>query len=380
MGDKKVSVLFFLPSLVAGGAERVVLTLLRNLSRDRFDVALAVINHKGSTLLHDLPPDIRVYDLEASKLRFGLSRIVRLLWKTKPDIVFSTIDYLNVALGSTRPFWPKQTAFIARPAILFSAELKARKRLFIWRLLHRASVCSADLLVFQSRAMEEDYRASLSWTGDRSVVIHNPLDFELIQARSGQIVNTGFDQGRFNLVAAGRIEEQKGFDVAIEAIALSKNRNITLTILGDGSLRRSLDRLIEERGLQDRVRMLGYIQNPYPFFAQADGFLLSSRFEGFPNVVLEALACGTPVMATPVAGLGCVLKNIPECRLSIDHSAHALAHEIDQLASQGRRRVDPEAVRSFFVHNVVAEYERALDRLAAQRIRSEELRQAVSFD
>jgi len=376
----KIKVLFFLPSLVAGGAERVVLTLLRNLSRDRFDVSLAVINHKGSTLLHELPPDVELYNLEASQLRFGLSRVVRLLWKTQPDIVFSTIDYLNVALGSTRLFWPKRTAFIARPAILFSAELKTRKRPLIWRLLHRATVCTADLLVFQSRAMEEDYRSSLAWRADRSAVIHNPLDLELIRTRSKQEANTGFDSSRFNLVAAGRLEKQKGFDVAIEAIALSKNRNITLTILGGGTLHHALERLIEERNLQGRVRLLGYVQNPYPFYAQADGFLLSSRFEGFPNVVLEALSCGTPVVATPVAGLGSVLKNIPECRLSLDYTAQALAAGIDQLACAGRRRVGPDAVRNFDVQHIVAEYERALERLVPQRSQSQELRQAVSFD
>lgn len=376
----KISVLFFLPSLAPGGAERVVLTLLRNLSRDRFDLSLAVINHKGSTLLHDLPPDIKLYNLDASQLRFGLGRVVRLLWKTQPDIVFSTIDYLNVALGSTRPFWPKRTAFIARPAILFSAELRTRRRPLVWRMLHKAAVCSADLLIFQSRAMEDDYRASLDWTADRSVVIHNPLDFELIRTRSEQVANTGFDPCRFNLVAAGRLEGQKGFDVAIEAMALSENRNVTLSILGAGALQDSLERMIEERNLKDRVRLLGYVQNPYPFFAQADGFLLSSRFEGFPNVVLEALSCGTPVVATPVAGLGCVLKNIPECHLSEDYGAEALAHAIDHLAGKGRCRVGPDAVRSFDVQHIVAEYERALESLVLHRPHSQELHQAVSFD
>jgi glycosyltransferase involved in cell wall biosynthesis len=380
MVDKKINVLFFLPNLVAGGAERVILTLLRNLSRDRFELSLVLVNHKAAALINDLPSDIKIYDLGASRLRFGLVKVARLLWKLKPDMVFSTIDYLNVALGSTRPFWPNGTAFIARPAILFSAELKTRRRPVIWQLLNKAAVCSADLLVFQSRAMEEDFRVALNWKAGRAVVIHNPLDFDLIQKRSRQIENTGFNPCHFNFVAAGRLEDQKGFDVAIEAISRSRNKNITLTILGDGTLRQSLERLVEERKLQHRVRLLGYIQNPYPYFAKADGFLLSSRFEGFPNVVLEALSCGTPVVATPVAGLSSTLEDIPECRLSADFSASALAYEIDEFARRGRCRVGPEAVKSFDVHHIVAEYERALDALSLQRSQSRELLQAVNYD
>jgi glycosyltransferase involved in cell wall biosynthesis len=206
------------------------------------------------------------------------------------------------------------------------------------------------------------------------------LDFDLIQKRSRQIENTGFNPCHFNFVAAGRLEDQKGFDVAIEAISRSRNKNITLTILGDGTLRQSLERLVEERKLQHRVRLLGYIQNPYPYFAKADGLLLSSRFEGFPNVVLEALSCGTPVVATPVAGLSSTLEDIPECRLSADFSASALAYEIDEFARRGRCRVGPEAVKSFDVHHIVAEYERALDALSLQRSQSRELLQAVNCD
>ncbi|MEE1612172.1 glycosyltransferase [Microvirga sp. CF3016] len=367
MAAKKISALFFLPSLAAGGAERVVLTLLRNLSRDRFDVSLAVVNQKGAALTDDLPSDIRIYDLKASRLRFGLVGALRLLWEVKPDLVFSTIDYMNVALGSTKLFWPKRTAFVARPAILFSAELQTRKRPFIWRLLNKVSVCSADLLVFQSHAMEEDFRKSLDWRDERAVVIHNPLDLNLIRKRANQIVDTGFDSRCFNFVAAGRLEDQKGFDIAIEAVGLSKNKNVTLTILGDGTLRHSLRRLIEERKLQDRVRLLGYIQNPYPYFAQADGFFLSSRFEGFPNVVLEALSCGTPVVATPVAGLKYILKDIQECRLSLDYSASALAEEIDQFTNGGRCRVASEVVGSFDVRHIVTQYEMALEKISSQR-------------
>lgn len=362
MSDSRIKVLFFLPALVPGGAERVVATLLRNLSRERFEVSLAVVNQENSVFSGELPSDIPVIDLAAPRLRYGLLKIVQHIWALKPDVVFSTIDYFNVTLAATRPFWPRRTRFIARPTILFGAALEENKAPSLWKSFNKFAIANTDLYVFQSDAMERDYRSSLNWNNGSSVVIPNPLDFEFVKERSARETEQPFyDASAFNLVAAGRFESQKGFEAAIEAIALLGNRNVHLTILGEGALRSTLQQKIEELGLQAQVCLPGYSRNPYPYYAKADGFLLSSRFEGFPNVVIEALACGTPVIATPVAGLGAILEDIPECEIAPGYSASALADAMGRFVARGRKRVERESVSQFDVGQVVRKYEECFE-------------------
>ena len=100
-------------------------------------------------------------------------------------------------------------------------------------------------------------------------------------------------------VAAGRLTSVKGFDLMIEAIAMLNDLHIHLDILGEGILYNELKQQIQTCGVEDKVSLVGFQQNPYAWFSSADGFLLSSRYEAFPNVVLEALTCGTPVIAMP---------------------------------------------------------------------------------
>ena len=373
MHDGRVKVLFFIPALVPGGAERVTITLLRNLSRDRFDVTLAVVSQQGSVFSEELPPDIPLVDLKASRLRYGLLKILRHIWDTRPDVVFSTVDYFNVTLGVMRPFWPRRTRFVARPTILFSAALLRNRQAGLWRALTKVALSNTDLLVFQSSAMEQDYRKSLNWYDESAVVIPNPVDVTYLREQQVADVpdGTNYDPTAFNLVAAGRLEEQKGFDLAIEAIALAKNANVHLTILGEGSRRGMLENLVRERNLQDRVHLIGYRHNPYPFYTKADGFLLSSRFEGFPNVVLEALFSGTPVVATPIAGLNSMLEGIPQCEVSSSQSVSDLAEAIDRFVLRGKRRVDSDVISRFDARHVVLQYEEIFAKAGAWRPRAE---------
>jgi glycosyltransferase involved in cell wall biosynthesis len=357
MNERPIKVLFFLPALVPGGAERVATTLLRNLSREKFDVSLAVVNQRNSVFSDELPSDIPVLDLKAPRLRFALHKIVRHIWSVQPDVVFSTIDYFNVTLGATRQLWPRHTRFVARPTILFSAALERNRRPRLWCALNKLALFNTDTLVFQSTAMEQDYRKALDWHDGTAVVIPNPLDFAFVRERAASAPDPDYDPGVFNFVAAGRLEDQKGFDIAIEAIALARNRGVHLTILGEGSLRRSLEQRARELGVQDRVRLVGYRNNPYPFYARADGFLLSSRFEGFPNVVLEALSCGTPVVTTPIAGLNAILEGIPQCEIAPGATAPFLAAAVDRLVDRGRERVRGEVINRFDARQVVLRYE-----------------------
>lgn len=359
MTSERIRILFFLPTLVAGGAERVVLTIIRNLSREKFDISLAVLNRQGDALSQDLPADIDLIDLKQKRVRSSLPSIARFVRSHKPDIVFSTLDYFSLALAITRRFWPSHTKFVARPTILLSAALAGRRIPRLWQGATKAALSTADQIVFQSPEMQDDYTTCLRWRRKSGVVIRNPIDlFHLRKCAADPSDEAELAPAAFNLVSAGRLEAQKGFDVAIEAIKLAKHREINLTILGAGQLRMELEQHACRMQVQHRVHFARHRSNVYTFFSQADGFLLSSRFEGFPNVVIEALACGTPVVATPVPGLESLFAQLPQCRLARDFTAVALADAIDQFAQAGRRRVSPDAVGAFELQTIIAQYER----------------------
>jgi len=287
-----------LPFMGGGGTERVVLALLRGLDRRRFAPHLILFERRGP-LLSEIPGDVTVHALETPRLRRAALPLLRVLKANAPDVIFSTLGYLNLAFLALRPWLPKRPRLIIREPNTPSLSLPNLAFSRTLALGYRWLYPKADAIVCQSRWMAEELTRDFGAPKERIRLIANPVDVERLRARALPVERHPGAGPRF--VAAGRLTMQKGFDRLIE-IFDAAGPQAYLTLLGDGPLRESLKAQAEAKGLLDRIDFAGFKAEPAPYLAGADAFLLPSRWEGMPNAALEALALGTPVIGTPEAG------------------------------------------------------------------------------
>ncbi len=292
--------LFLTPSFIAGGAERVILRLLREIDTERSEAHLAVLWDEGP-LKCELGPRTILHDLDCRRARYALPSIVRLIRKLRPAIVFTTLSRLNVLLLASRFLLPGGTKLVIREANTPSAELARLPGGKLYRHLYRHLYPLADAIVCQSDYMQNDLVTNFGVPNSKITRIYNPVPFDMIDESANLASPLGVG---FNFVTAGKLDYQKGYDVLIKAFSrvAAQLPDAKLTLVGRGDLLPQLEGLVAATGLLDRVEFAGFQLNPYPYFKHADVFVSSSRFEGLPNVVLEALACGTPVLATNCPG------------------------------------------------------------------------------
>jgi glycosyltransferase involved in cell wall biosynthesis len=356
-------VLFMIPTLTGGGAERVIVTILRHLDRNRFLPILAVVDTRNARFIEDVPEDVQFIDLHCARVRYALPKILRLMWKQRPDVVLSTLGHLNLALAILRPLLPNGVRYVARETIVLSAHLEMKSWAWLWRMAYRRFYGRLDLVICQSQDMQKDLVQQFNLPPTKTIVIHNPVDLTRIRQLSSAPLEPDHRQrnGRGNcnslrLVSAGRLTYQKGFDLLIDAVALSARPAIELTILGEGPLRQELEQRALVRGVAQQVKFLGFQKNPYPYLADAHAFVLSSRFEGFPNVVLEALSCGTPVIALPApGGVREILEGLSGCIVTESISAESLGEAIRDFSSG--RVIDHHIVEQYAVEPITRRYE-----------------------
>lgn len=283
-----------------GGAERFLTTLLKNIDRSKYTPVLCLLQKKGP-FLTELPADLEVIDLNVKRVRYALLRIIRVIQQCKPDIVFSTLGHLNLAIMMIRPLLPKKIFFIARETNIPSINTNQSPFPNLLPILYRKFYPFFDKVVCQSNDMQMDLVTNFRFPLQKTIVINNPVDVAYILSRTVDD-NAILPKGKINILAAGKLKYQKGFDLLIQAFSKLKDERFHLTILGDGPELNFLKHSISKLKLDDHITLAGFQNNPFPYMAQADLFVLSSRFEGFPNIVLEALACGTPVIAFDCKG------------------------------------------------------------------------------
>jgi len=353
-----------IPSLRAGGAERVIVNLIRHLDRSKFILVLVVVHMHAAVFAEDVPEDVQLIDLACPRVRYGILKIIPLLWRIKPKVVFSTLGHLNLLLAILKPLLPKNIRYLCRETTILSQSLKTHPFPRFWLWAHRMFYDRFETIVCQSSYMREDLLANFGLAKAKTVVINNPVDRARILHLASEnhaaelfgVDDENVGAGFINLVAVGRLVEVKGFDLLIQALGLVGNPAMHLTLLGEGPLKEKLQALTHKLGLERQIRFVGFQKNPYAYIAKADAYVLSSRYEGFPNVVLEALACGTPVIATPaLGGTKEILDGVAGCVLAKKISAEGLAEALANFVFGGR--ISPEAVEPYAMERIVNFYE-----------------------
>lgn len=325
-------IFFIIPNLHRGGTERVVSILSNAIDKNLFNIHLVLLQKRGS-YLKDLKDDISVIDLNIPNVRKAIFPLISLINKEKPDLVFSALSHLNLMLMMCRFMMPKEIKFIGRESSIPSIMNQKEKYPKIFDFLYRIYYNKFDAIIAQSEYMKDDLINNYNIFENKINVINNPLDFQKIQKKI-ELSQNPFATGVKNIIAVGSLEEVKGYDFLIHAISKIKRKDFKLSIIGEGSKENNLKILIKKLQLEKNVELLGFRDNPYVYMKYADIGILSSRFEGFPNTVLETLACKTPVIAFKCPG------GISEIILENINGWFVDPENIDKLAITIERNLD----------------------------------------
>jgi glycosyltransferase involved in cell wall biosynthesis len=292
----------FLPALGGGGAERAMVNLANEFTRRRITVEL-VLNRREGPYLPDLVPEVKVVHLRCRRMIRSLPRLVRYLHRQRPDVLLSALVHGDIVALIARRLARASTRIVISHQNTPSEDGTHTDdwRVRVMPMLMRACYPDADGVVAISRGVADDLAKTIGYPRQRISVINNPAVTPDIPAKAREpLEHPWFAVGGLPvIVGVGRLVKQKDFPTLIQAFdRLRRERQARLIILGEGEKRPELEALVANLALGEHVSLPGFERNPYRFMARSRLFVLSSRWEGFANVVAEALACGTPVVST----------------------------------------------------------------------------------
>ena len=357
-----ISLVMYLPDFSTGGAERLNINLAPELVRRGFDVTFVVHKVQGG-LVPVVPSGIRVVTLEAKRTLGALLPLVRFLRREKPDLLLSSLGPNNIiAIWAAILARVKTRVIASLHNSMLGENLINNWQLKIMPFMYRRFLWAADGIIAVSEAVAVELAAMTGIPRDRVTMIHNPVITDDFNKRLKEPILHPWlkDNGTPVVLGVGRLVAQKDFATLLEAFALVvRERSARLILLGEGELRESLLKQAHRLDIADKVYLAGFVLNPLPFMLHAGVFVLSSRFEGFGNVLVEALACGTPVVSTACkGGPEEILDGGRFGRLVPVGDAKAMAYAISAALAEEPKRDELRARgRSFTVARAAALYE-----------------------
>jgi glycosyltransferase involved in cell wall biosynthesis len=365
MADSEGRTAIFMPALLGGGGERSMLNLARGLADHGLGVDLVLAQATGP-FLAEVPKSVRVLDLKVSRTLTSLPALVRYFRRERPAAMLSVFGYSNVVAlcawrmsgVATRLFVNEQNTVSLEAGNALS--LRGRltpllmKRLYPW----------ATGIVVVSEGVRDDLARLTSIPRERIRVIYNPvMRDEMLEGARAPLEHPWFGPGQPPVIlAVGRLHPQKDYPTLLQAFArLRQRRPARLLILGEGKERPALEGMVKALGIEQEASLPGFVMNPYAYMARASVFAMSSRWEGLPTVLIEALCCGTRVVSTDCpSGPREILRDGLHGRLVAVGDVEGLAGAIATTLGDGTPAPGAESWRPYDLQTVVAQYARML--------------------
>lgn len=361
MLNKPENLTLFLASLEGGGIQKATMRLIHEFIKTNIRVTLVVVNARGR-IKNEIPGDCTLVDLDCQRTRYAIFKLIPYLLSEKPAIAISSQTHLNVLIIFIRLLIGYPKHLIVQEHITFNAEMaidkRLQERLRPW--LIRLFYPFASRFVTVSTAAAKSIHHYAGYKKDIQV-IQNGLDIALIHSKAKQLPSHLWLNNKVPklIIGMGRLSPQKNFSELLKAFSLLENKqNYRLIILGEGPELEKLITISKELDIQDYVDFPGFIENPYSILARADVFILSSKWEGYANVVIEALACGVPVIATDCpGGPSDILADKPFAKIVAvdDPAAMACAIE-DMLAARNDKTQIAEYAKRFNIKDIAQQY------------------------
>lgn len=356
------------PNLGGGGAERTMLNICTHLDRGSFEPVL-VMGEKKGPYCSQIPQDVLAISMDEAHMRRCISKLVSIIRFVKPNIVFSTLTHMNVVSIAAHSMSKSTSRVVVREASVYNeaSTQMSKSRRNLLDIMVKTYYRKADAVVFLSEGATDDFAKTFSSIDDSKYrVVHNPVDIRRISKMKQEPIEAQWwPSNKRTIIAAGRLNTVKGYNYLLEAmkIVLQSLPDTRLVVMGSGEEEENLRAYSRQLGINESVAFVGFQENPFKYIAKSDVFVLSSLWEGFANVVVEAMACGVPVIATDcpygpreiiqdeVTGILVPTRDSQSLALSIIGVLEApqLAHK---LVANGRVRAN-----DFDVATIVREYE-----------------------
>lgn len=362
MQEKSEKVALFVPSLGGGGAERVMVLLANGLIEEGLDVDFLVVNMGQKAHASALSEKVNLIDFKKSRTLAALPEMVRYLKKSKPQVMISALDYANVVNLVARRLAGVSTKLIITEhntlSVASQGDFRGMGRILPW--LMKLTYPWADQILAVSQGVADDLANKLNLKRSKIAVAYNPVVTEQLSMLSAQEVQWPWPrvEGIPFILATGRLAAAKDFSTLLKAFSiLRKKRPAKLLILGEGEERGMLEKKIAQYELGEDVALPGFVNNPYAWMASADLFVMSSRWEGLPTVLIEAMACGAPVVSTDCpSGPAEILENGKWGRLVAVGDGAALAEAMDASILDADRHPGLARAQDFSVKKSVLKY------------------------